>query len=315
MNFVDIWKGDAEETVQDCLQEAFEKLGYKVTNYHKTDRRHENGVDMKCEKLEEKIHIQVKIKPAKSDITQLKKLSDSDADKKIYVHVENPVIAFEKEKDKTTNVEFWGKKKLHDFLIGSESNDYLRILFLSTGLARTMIDIFKEIRSAGATSPKPLENGQEKWWWVIKDRSVKLHGNLELVRDLYQRKLLSEDTSEKTKLENYLEEIFNILDDINVRSSMDLLGALKLIKQKYPQLVSEYCQVISNRSNWIGFPHHFIQTDHNDIEKLIQKWVIPEVKDISPYNQINWYLKNLKDISKAIEDGVDWVHDDVFGKP
>jgi len=311
MDLLNVWKGRNEEIIQDCLEEAYIKKGYKVTNYHKTDRRHEGGVDLLCENVNEKIKISVKIKPVKSDIKQLKKLLKSKATKKIYVYVENPVVAFKKEMKKTKNIDFWDKGKLHDFLIENESTKYLRIFFLSSNLVKRIVDTLETIASTITISPEPLNNNQIGLWWLLKDRAVKLHGSFELLRDYYQMKLLKKDKIEKRDIKNYLKNISKFFDIIDRNSATDLYSVIEKIKKSHPQLLSEYIRVTKDRSNWLEMPYD-VRTD--DIRKLIEKWVIPEVEtSYSFYNQINFYLMQLKEVAKAIEDGVDWVAGEKFG--
>jgi len=89
MHYSDVWESRREDDVLNCLEEASCNAGYDyVVNFHKIDRAHEKGVDIECERLGEKIHFQVKMKPKKKDIRQLKKLSHSTA-KKRYMFMSN----------------------------------------------------------------------------------------------------------------------------------------------------------------------------------------------------------------------------------
>jgi len=313
MDLSNIWKNRDEEIIQDCLDEAYSKMGYRVTNYHRIDRRHEKGIDLSCENPDEKIHIQTKKKPLKADIKQLKELSKSKANKKIYVYVEMPVVAFKKEMEKTKNVDFWDNEKLHDFLIENKSTKYLRILFLSSNLVRRIVDILEKIAYADKTKPKPLENDQVGWWWVFKDRAVKLHGSLELLRDWYQAEFLKKDKMEKEDIEKYLKNIFAFFNLIDQNSAYGLSIVTDQIKRLYPQLLSEYAKITEGRSNWLKMPY-ISRVKACYIRELIENWVIPEEETIASfYSQINFYIKNLMEIADAIEDGVDWVAEDKFG--
>jgi hypothetical protein len=204
------------------------------------------------------------------------------------------------------------KGKLHNFLVENESTKYLRMLFLSCNLVKRIVDILEKIASTSNISPEPLNNNQVGLWWLFKDRAVKLHGSLELLRDYYQAKLLKKDKIEKRDIENYLKNIFKFFDIIDRNSASDLNSVIEEIKKSYPQLLSEYVRVTKGRSNWLEMPYD-VRTDY--IRKLIEKWVIPEVENQSSfYNQINSYLMQLKEVAKAIEDGVDWVAEEKFGR-
>jgi len=314
MDLSNVWLNRPEEIIQDCLEEAYTKKYYRVTNYHRADRRHENGIDLLCENPDEKIHIQTKIKPLASDIDQLKKLSDSKADKKIYVYIETPVVAFKNEMEKIKNVDFWDKEKLHDFLLDNGTTKYFRILFLSSNLTRSIANILKKIAHVDEVSPKPLEEDQVALWWIFKDRAVKLHGSLELLRDWYQTEFLTKDKIEKKDIENYFNNIFRLFNIIDQCSAIDLNHTLDLIKKQYPQLLSEYAKVTKGRSNWLEMPFSSIIKKEPDIINLIELWIAPEENaQDSFFNQMNFYLNNLKEITRAIEDGVDWVAEDKFG--
>jgi len=91
MDISNVWKNRDEEFIHQCLEEAFEFQSYKVRNLHKSDRSHENGVDLECTNPDEKVAIQAKIKPSKPDIEQLQKdnnLSDKE-------NVSQPLAAHE----------------------------------------------------------------------------------------------------------------------------------------------------------------------------------------------------------------------------
>jgi hypothetical protein len=54
--------------------------------------------------------------------------------------------------------------------------------------------------------------------------------------------------------------------------------------------------------------------DKNELAKLIENWVVPNVRCSSEYSQIADYLDNFKEVAEAIEDGVDWVFEDYLQK-
>ncbi len=295
-----------EDTIQGCVEEAFSKKGYDVTNYHKADKRHENGVDIVCESPEERINIQVKVKPRGKDIDQLKKLSETKADKKIYIYVSDPVVNFDNKKSNYKDVEFWNDKKLHDFLIENGSTVYLRLLFLSSGMLRNIVSSLETITLCQDVQSSQLKDNVQSLEWInLKDRAVKLHASLELVYEWYKSKFLKKDKVDKKEVETYLDEIFTFFDLIDKNSTRDLYFVLNGLKKRYPNLLSKYVEVTSHASNWIGMPYH---VNDDDIVERIRNWVLPkERQSNSFYRLTNFYLNRLREIAEAIEDGVDWV--------
>ena len=300
-----LWLNRQEELIQDAMEDAFRNDNYKVTNYHKIDRSHEKGIDLECKKPDEKIVVQIKIKPDNDDIRQLGLLSKTKADKRVFAYVKEPTVAFQKEQSKIKNVEYWNKEKLHDFLLNYKSTIYYRLLFLATPVVHDIIDILEIIDSCYAAEPVELKNIHETSKWLIfKDRAVKLHSSMELVYEWYKADLLSKDRIDDSEINYYMKNIFMLFEKISELSSRDLVDTVKEVKEKYPQLLSEFIVVVSKASNWIGM--HF-GVKENQRER-IEKWIIPiKNRENTFYNIANFYLSKLKDTTEAIEDGVDWV--------
>jgi len=51
------WKRSTEVDITECIQELYSKKGYKTKNFHQSDRIHEQGVDLECEKGSEKYYL------------------------------------------------------------------------------------------------------------------------------------------------------------------------------------------------------------------------------------------------------------------
>lgn len=317
MDIRNIWLGRKEEDIQDCLREVYERQGYLVANVHKSDRRHENGIDLEIKNSDETIHIQTKKKPLKQDIEQLQKLVQSSAQKRIYIYVEDPAVNFKAEMEKVKDkVDFWDKSKLNDYLISQNSVIYFRFLFLSTNLVRRIVDVLEEIMSCEPVAPKNLEMSQLPDWWLFKDRSVKLHASLEHVYSHYTKEFLSKDRIEEIEVRCYLGKILSDFDIINTNSCLELLSIVKDLKRKYPFLLSKFVKVTEQRSNWIGMPHIDTKVGSLSFRELVERWVLKhQPLDSSFYNLANFYLKRLTEVAEAIEDGVDWIHEGSFGTP
>jgi hypothetical protein len=94
-------------------------------------------------------------------------------------------------------------------------------------------------------------------------------------------------------------------------SPEDLVELVAKIKDSYPNLFSEYVNVVLARSNWIGMGRVKREIrDKKQVIKLIREWVIPLPRSNTEYSQINDYLENLREVAEAIEDDVDWLFDD-----
>ncbi|MCX6818194.1 MAG: hypothetical protein NTU57_05050 [Candidatus Aenigmarchaeota archaeon] len=313
MNFQKIWIKRKEEDIHDCLKKAYVKLGYEVNNIHASDRSHENGIDLECINAEEIIHIQAKLKPVSSDIKQLKNFARSKADKKIYVYVLDPSRKFDEEiKNYKEKINFWNAEQLHEFFLKTEIPSYIRLLFLSSDLIQTIIETLKEINKSKKVKKTELKTEQLRDWWILKDRAVKLHANLEFLRDAYQTELLKKDRIEISEVKKYIDDLMKKFELINQSSAIDLLYIFKKINSVYPSLISKFINVTERRSNWTGFPFH-LDADKKYLEELlIENWLLAKLDEVSFFGFINYCLKDLKEAAKAIEDGVDWVHEDRF---
>lgn len=84
------WKDFDEVEIQGLLKLHFEDLGYKVIWRHRQDPANEEGVDLECIRKTpaNRVVIAVKKKPKHDDISQVLELSNTDANRRIYVYVE-----------------------------------------------------------------------------------------------------------------------------------------------------------------------------------------------------------------------------------
>lgn len=313
MRSVTIWEDRDENNVLDCLEEAYYNAGHdSVYNRHKHDRPHEEGVDMECQKFGEKIVLQVKMKPVKSDIKQLRKLSCSAADRRIYVYVRNPSISFKKEMESFEPiVEFWDSENLHDFLITYRSLLYLRFLFLSSDMVKDITKVLRNIFSCCEATPRKLESLHLNDWWILKDRTVKVHASLQHLEYFWKDRIFTIDKHDVNEFKRILESILLSFKLIARHSSQDLVDLVIKIKNNYPSIFSEYVNVVLARSNWIGMGRVKREIRNEDkVTGTIDAWVIPPPRCDTEYSQINDYLGNLKRVAEAIEHGVDWLFKD-----
>lgn len=305
-----VWKGKVENDVLACLEEAYENAGYDfVYNLHRYDRTHEKGVDLECGKSAEKTVLQVKIKPAKSDSKQLRRLAHSKADKRIYIYIENPSVSFQKEIDNSkATVEFWDAEKLHDFLIKYRSIHYLRFLFLSSNLVNDIKKALHNIFSCSEISPQGLESSDLNEWWALKDRAVKMHTSLEYLESFWRDPIFTIDEHNSDEYRRILESIFFSFELIAQHSSKNLVSLSTGVRSKRPNIFSRYVNLVLAGSDWTGMGRAKSEI-HNEQEvlRIIDDWIIPPQRRNTEYSQIHYYLENLHIVAKAIEDGVDWL--------
>jgi len=312
MHGANIWKDRVEDDVLDCLEEAYYNVCYAVNNWHKIDRSHEEGVDIECQKPKQKIVLQAKIKPVKNDLEQLRKLSRSTANKRIYVYIRHPPASFKNEMENLkSTVEFWDSKNLHDFLIKYRSLLYLRFLFLSCDLVKDITKTLRDIFSCCEIDPRKLESLNLNDWWELKDRAVKIHTSLEYLENFWKEHIFTIDRHDTDEYRGMLESTLFSCKLISRCGSEDLVELVARIKDSHPNLFSEHVNVVLARSNWIGMGRVKREIrDRKQVIKLIHEWVIPLPRSNTEYSQINDYLENLREVAEAIEDGVDWLFDD-----
>lgn len=312
MTIVRLWEDKNEDDILECIKEGWQNLGFhSIVNFHKYDRRHEDGVDLSCEDSGQTIHLQAKMKPLQKDIAQMKKLSRSSANKKIYVYVCQPSKPFADEmKRLSALIDFWDSGKLHNYLIASRCQLYLRYMFLDSDLVRDIYNILIKLFESSRIKPLKLDFSILNDWWNLKDRSVKLHATLEYLAFYWKDKLLSQYKHDPTVLNSLLDEIFLSLSIASKNGSKDLLNLIVGISEKQPNVLSCYLTKVLKSSSWIGMEK--VAICPNEAKKIIQEWILRKhfQRSGSEYSLIDSYLQDLYHCSIAIEDGVDFVFHD-----
>jgi len=191
------WKLYSESEVLEILTELFRAKGYDVYNAHKTDRSNENGIDMQCTKTAEnqKITIDVKKKPNKSDIGQLQEFAKRPSTSKIYIYIEEPTIDFKNAMEEFKNrISFWNAEFLtHEFFC-TNPRFYLFLILENTFMQpiyRIVMSFFrvyfkvekqKDVAKAIQATPEMLN-----LLWAAKDRSASLHKSLRTLQLMFER--------------------------------------------------------------------------------------------------------------------------------
>jgi hypothetical protein len=171
--------------------------------------------------------------------------------------------------------------------------------------------------SSSRVKPLPLDFSTLDEWWELKDRTVKLHANLEHLEYFWKNKLLSQDKHDVAILSDILNGIFLSCSIISKTCSKDILDLVSGILDKQPSLLSNYVKAVLPSSPWIGMYQLKNKIDQpKECKKIIQQWVLPMPvqKYGSEYSMIADYLTDLRHCSEAIEDGVDFVFHEFIKK-
>ena len=208
-------------------------------------------------------------------------------------------------------VDFWDSKELHKFLLANRSQLYIRFGFLGCKLATDIYDVLRSIFSRSGLNPQPLDPAILDDWWDFKDRAVKLHSSLEYTELLWNDRLLSRDRHDPIVLEELLDEIFSSFSIIARTCSGDLLNLVNTIAGKQPNVLSYYVIRVLGSSPWMGMAKVKGETSNPiKVKDAIHDWMLPTKGSSSEYSLINFYLRDLHQVSEAIEDGVDFVFKD-----
>jgi hypothetical protein len=241
-----VWKGKTEEDVLRCLEEAYtNEKSAQVFNWHKIDRAHEESVDIECRNPNGKIVLQAKIKPSKEDIEQLRRLSIVKANARLYVYIHKPSASFKVEMDKLkSSVQFIDINQLHTILIDNHSRTYLRFLLLNSNLVIDLTEGLRQIFLCKDVIPSAIQMQNLENWWLLKDRTVKVHASLEYLENVWSKAIYRIDTHNNTLYTEMLDDVLESLDIISSNSSRDMSSLFSEIKKTCPSVLSQYILVV-----------------------------------------------------------------------
>ncbi len=265
------WEGLKEEQILDIIEETYLYNGYKVTNLHKTDRRHEDGIDILVEKKEKNLGIQFKIKPKKGDIEQLKKLLQHSDKERLYIYINSPTKPFKKELDKNIDkLNVWDASQFSDFLILNDSSSYLCLLLSS----HPLIQIFNKVYSILISNRKKimtnssLSTGEIHSLWNLKDNAVKIKIPLMFIYAKWNNILRTKTEYNKDEYKQILNEVFLELD-IAYRISRDkLLSSFYELEEIYPHILGKLWELCSKRTGWGEYTHTIEKLDSKDKQEM-----------------------------------------------
>jgi len=320
-NRIEVWQDFNEEFILQLLEEAFQKQGYDVENLHRTDRPHEFGIDLLCEKEQEEIAIQIKIKPRKSDIKQFDDFVNSTTGKKaIYVIIQNPTRPFsEHVKGYTGKIEFWDVNQLHKFMVRCEIREYFCIYFSKHPLVLALAKVHNLISEKRGTShvQHRLSTKELDALWAAKDNSVKARISIYLIYQIWNTILRAKTVKDKDEFESILQSIFDQLDIAYALCGSKLMSSFEDLSKRYPNILGLLWELASHRTGWSTYTTFIENSDSLEKSKsfTLYHWICPVFDDFSmiPRSMIGFYssmgqlLFNLHMIAKNIEDALDWV--------
>lgn len=317
----DVWKDFDEKFLLQLLEAAFKRQGYAVENLHETDRPHESGIDLLCQKDQEGIALQAKIKPRKSDIDQFKCFVNNTEDKKaIYVHIQSPTRSFMSHTQELhSRVEFWTPLELHDFLVSNEITEYLSLCLSRHPMVLVLTKVHNLIsdkRRTGYTVHR-LSARELATLWSAKDNAVKACISLYFIYCKWNAILMAKTTIDRDEFEPIMQSIFDDLDLAYTICGTRLTSSFEDLSERYPNILGLLWELATHRTNWSSYTTHIDTSDSQRAAEhfTLYHWVCPVFDDFSLiaramrgfYSTLSYLLENLKDMAKNLEDALDWT--------
>lgn len=314
-----IWNDNDETKIQDCIEEVYSNKGYDVKNFHQSDRRNEDGIDLLCKMDNEKIGFAVKIKPGKKDIDQLERFLSNKGIKKIYVYVDHPAKPFEKEIEKhKSEIEFWDWDKLHDELVLAPSTQYLIRYILQNPLVKNLSDVHYSLykcRKAKYQNHK-ISSDELSDLWNIKDDAVKLRAILDHINRRWGEILMDKTEFDNKEYRSTLDTIFHELEIANEICGIKLKDSFKKFEEHYPNLLGLFWTSVGVRSHWRTFTHTLnCPIPEPEVKQFIRyTWLMPNHKDhiMNGFDSsLSYILLRLFEVSENVEDVIDSIFSNV----
>ena len=315
------WDRCTEDYIIQCLQELYSKKGYATKNFHADDRVHELGTDLECVKGEERIGFAVKKKPRKSDIKQLNAFAKAVENKiGIYVFINPPTRPFEQFAQSLNHITFWNATRLHKEFVEGELPSYLCLLFSVHPIANTLTKTNEIIYTKRKTSyrKRKLTPQELDKLWVAKDNIVKMRSMLLNIYTRWAKKLMTKSIREPKEYQMLINEVFEELDLVNLLCGEKLISSFEEIADKHPDLFGLYWDNIRQRTNWIYFAVAVEKVPLQQVSDFIRLWwVMPRLEKSTLsvmrgfYSSVNYILENFHTVAKNLEDGIDWVFEDM----
>jgi len=325
---------NGEDLLRKSVKECYNFLNADITDLHEKDKTKEDGADLLINTYndgsKETIAMQLKVK-ARGNANvekQLDKLSKREQDRKIFAYwAETP--AFDELKHECKEVKFWDNGKLEKFFFNNHSSIYIRLKFATFDIVKNLAKTFLIL-----CSKKDLETNMNNSieilndMWEIKDDMVKTKSLLDFIFKKYDEKIRGvelDDTGEAYY--NIFKEVVKELENVDEIAINQLLNTLDSFCNKRPDAVKEYWEISSKRSGWRNLNNKLDNSKSLDKSYFIMlKWIVGlekgerlDIWDFEPRTDLN--ITIIKDILKSLqqrgidlEDGIDWLKNDNFGK-
>jgi len=324
-----IWELNDEEKAHGCLEEVYSKKGFTVKNLHRDDRLHESGIDLLCTKNDRSIGFAVKKKPKKKDISQLKKLADSDPSiVKFYVYLDSPTRPFEHAMKSYTNVHYLDWSKFHSLLVQNGSVNYILLYFAAHKLFENLSNIYYLIYEKRTIKQykHSLDREETEFMWNIKDDAVKLKSSFEYLQATWRPVLMTRLEYDRKEWAGYIAKLHADLDIINNIAGESLCHSFLTMSDKFPHFVASYWELVSCRTVWKDFAAMAIKLGKRSLKDLKEfirhEWVVPTLEPSrrsteygpigSVYSALWAIVESTYNIANDIEDGIDWLHHELI---
>ena len=230
-----------------------------------------------------------------------------------------------------SNIQYWNCKKLHKWLIEKQSVLYSIIYFSNHPLIINIKKILRILYSNKEANffQHDLSKDELQCLWNIKDDAVKLKAVLHFCYLKWSDFLMNQLEYNDEVMFNSLYSIHKELTIVNNIAGIPLYHAFSDMAKRYPNFIGQYWYLISQRTGWKIFTHSSIKVGSLRKEDLdfyfTFGWILPNffpdemgIIEInysyvmkSIYSTLNRIIENLFKVSKDIEDGIDWLFEEV----